>query len=670
LTPLARPLARRLLAPLLLLALPGCFFFPFRAGTPAQPTILAFEIDGTHAVSASELKEHLVTQASERGVPMFFLRREHAFDEDAFANDKRRIIRYYQARGYYRARVETAEVRPEGTGYVKIRIRVSEGDPVRVQSVEVRGLETAPDARARLGRLPIQRGDIFTEAAYDAAKAAIETALKATGYERADVVQEARVDTARTKAYVTYRVTPGERFRYGGIYVAGAVKIPRARIREEAGDVIHPGQTFDATKLPQAQQRVFDLGVFGGVRVAPGPVDEAHRTMPVVVSVREAPFRTIRAGPSIGIQQSRYDVSAVAGWQHRNWLGGLRKLSLDARAGYAWIPNFFNPGRSGTIGLARADFTQPGVFRHLVDFNIRGELEKGIEPAYDFFAERVRFGFPVRLGRILTFTPSVNLELYHLSNPPTDVTTGQNLTLATCPSHDPSLCLLSYLEQRVALDLRDDPINTRRGLYLAISLQEGFSAFGAGTPYLRVLPEARAFLPLPARTVLALRTRVGIVEPSGGAADVPIVAKFVSGGPNAMRGYYNTQLSPVVRSGTSYVAVGGKGLVDGSAELRFPISGPIGGAAFLDFGNVRISAAEALDLRNLQYAVGAGIRYNTLFGPIRVDVAYRLPTAAGGEQPGVQIADIGPGGTVVPDPAGALHHYPFVLVHLSIGEAF
>jgi len=680
LTCLPRPLARRLLAPVLLLALPGCFVFPFRPGTPERPTILDFEIDGTHAISAGELKEHLVTQASERKVPMFFLRTEHAFDEDAFANDRRRILRYYQARGYYRARVESAEVRQEGPGYVKIRIRVSEGDPVRVESVEVQGLETAPAAQARLKRVPIRKGDVFTEAAYDEAKGEIETALKATGYERPEVVQEAQVDPARNEARVVYRVTPGERYRYGGVFVAGAAKIPRNRIREEARDVIVPGQIFDATQLPKAQQRVSDLGVFGGVRVAPGPADEARRTMPVVVSVREAPFRTIRLGPSIGVQQSRHDVSAIAGWQHRNWLGGLRRLSLDARAGYAWIPNVFSPQKSGTIGELKGDFTQPGIARHIVDFNMRAELEKGIEPAYDFFAERVRVGFPIRLGRVFTFIPSVNLELYHLSNQPviTDVTTGQNLTLATCPSRDPNLCLLSYVEQRVALDLRDDPLNTRSGLYLALSVQEGFTAFGVGTAYLRVLPEARAFVPLPLRTVLALRARFGLVEPSGGAVDVPIVAKFTSGGPNSMRGYYNAQLSPVVRSCpesnrncSTFVSVGGKGLVDGSAELRFPISGALGGAAFLDFGNVRLSAAESLDLRDLQYAVGAGIRYNTALGPIRVDVAYRIPTAAGGEQPGVQIAEIVPGaapGTI--EDTGGVHHYPFVSVHLSIGEAF
>lgn len=662
-----RPLA----AALVLLALSACLH---PRGTAQRPAITGFDIEGTHVVSAGELRDRLVTQPSGR----WAWQETQYFEEDAFANDKRRILRYYRARGYYDARIVSADVVPDGEGRVRVRVQVSEGPPARVVSIEMPGIEQAPEARARLRKMPLAVGDVFTEEAYDAARAAILEALTTTGWAKAAVEEHAEVDPATHEVRVRYPVSPGRRYEFGGVFVAGASAIPRARIREEAESVAKPGATYDSSDLGKAQARVFDLGVFGGVRVGAGAPDEERGEVPVVVSVREAPFRTIRLGPGFVIQATRYELDAVAGWTHRNWLGGLRKLNLDLRAGYAWIPTWFSAEKRGPVGLATADFTQPGVGLRNVDLNLRTEIERGREPAYDFWAQRFRIGTPIRFGRTATIIPSLNLELYELTGSVSqaDPATGSVLLLQTCPGHDPSFCLLSYVEQRFTLDLRDDPILTTKGFFFGLSLQEGFSAFGNGTSYLRILPEARMFASLPFRLVLAGRVRVGIAKPLAGG-DVPIVAKFLSGGPNLMRGYYTRSLSPMIyydpcaatgRSCPTYLPVGGNGLVDGSAELRFPISGHLGGAAFLDFGNVTAEPAEALNPANLQYAVGFGLRYMTIFGPIRLDVAGRLPKASG-DQPGVQVLALG---QPLNQNSSILRYHvePIVSVHLSIGEAF
>jgi len=675
---------------LLALCASGCFLWPQPSGKPERPTVLEFDIEGTKAVSASELAAHLATQPS--GRKYLIVPDPQSFDVDAFENDKKRIVRYYEARGYYRARVESADVIPAGPGKVRLRIRVVEGPPVRVTSVEVAGLDAAPEAKQRLGKLPLAKGDVFTEAGFDAGRAALLAALTSTGWAKAEVGQRAQVDPTLDEAHVVYTVTPGQRYRFGPVFVAGAAVVPRSRVREEAEREVKPGATFDATTLPKAQARVFDLGVFGGVRVAPGPADEAKQQIPAVVSVREAPFRTIRAGPGLTFQATRWEADAFAGWSHRNWLGGLRKLNLDARVGYAWLPTIFKRDKAGVVGLVSADFTQPGIATRYVDLNLRADLERGLEQAYDFWAQRLRFGTPFKLGRLVTFVPSVNLELYEITGavsqsvPGTAGQTAQVLTLSTCPGQDPNLCLLSYFEQRLVFDFRDDPINTTRGLYVALVTQEGFSVKGNGAPYLRLLPEVRAFANLSSGFVLAGRARVGLLS----TPEVPIVTLFTSGGPTFMRGYYTKQLSPVLGcppnstcpSSEQNLPIGGAGLIDGNIELRFPIAGELGGATFLDFGDVRVKAADALNLANLQYALGAGIRYKTVFGPLRIDVASRLPIPDG--WPGVEVLYLcpsdakptrdgcGPGTSARSKlfNTGIVHHAPIVSVHLTIGEAF
>jgi translocation and assembly module TamA len=640
-------------------------------GTAERPLVRAFEIQGTHAVSQSDIKEHLGTQASSHF--LFFRQEPHYYDPDALAVDLKRIERYYQSQGYYRARVTGAEVRPSGEGRVNIVVRVEEGEPVRVQDVSVVGLEAAPEVK--IPRLPIRRGQVFTEARFDAGRRTLVTALHSSGYARAEVAQHADIDYARTSARVTYTLEPGERYRFGNIFVAGTVAVPRARVREEAQSLIEPGATFDETLLPRAQTRVFDLGVFGGVRVTQGTPDPEAGSIPVVVAVREAPFHTIRAGPGIGFDAYRWEAHVVAGWQDRNWLGGLRKLSIDGRIGYAWIPTpFTSEGRvEGWVGSVSGDFTQPGVIARPISLNLRLGVERGLEQVYSFWAERFRVGLPTRLSHALTLVPSYNLEVYQLQGnpalPPAGAPTTSQLFLAGCPT---DRCVLSYFEQTVAWDGRDNPIETHSGAYLGLSLQEGFKIAGNGFEYLRLLPEARGFVPLGRRTVLAARLRLGLLMPLGGEIS-PIVARFISGGANSMRGYYTGRFSPMqlFNVGTTdnpvnaYLPVGGNGLLEGSIELRYPLSNAVEAVTFVDIGSVGVVAHDVFDFSQLQAALGFGLRYRTPFGPVRVDLAAHLPKLEGGQW-------VLPHLPVVNSPPGAptVHSEPIFAFHFSLGEAF
>jgi outer membrane translocation and assembly module TamA len=68
---------------------------------------------------------------------------------------------------------------------------------------------------------------------------------------------------------------------------------------------------------------------------------------------------------------------------------------------------------------------------------------------------------------------------------------------------------------------------------------------------------------------------------------------------------------------------------------------------FLDGGDVRNSASE-IDLGNLHWALGTGLRFMTIVGPVRADLGYRLNrTGPLDPQPGSRFA-----------------------FHLSVGEAF
>ncbi len=656
------------------LALPAC---STPRGTAERPAVTRFDIQGTREVSADDIREHLATQPSD-GFWALFWRRTRYLDTDAFETDLKRIVRYYQARGHYTARVEEAEVRPDGEGRVALEVRVEEGPATRVSEIDVEGAEAAPAALARLGELPLHRGAVFTEPAYDATTAAVREALSANGYAEATVTPLARVDPVRAEARITYRIEPGRQYRVGNLFVVGAAQVPRERVREQVELVLEPGQIFDETLLPRAQGRVFDLGVFGGVRLTPGTPDPERGTIPVVIAVREAPFRTIRLGPTfVAEATSAWKAGLLASWTHRNWLGGLRRLHLEARGGWAWLPTPFSPEKQGLFGVASARLAQPAFAARWLDLTAALEIERGLEQAYSFDAVRTQLGLPVRPSRALTLTPSYNLEVYRIRGDVSAVDVGQGGGLAIVRSCGGNPCVLSYLEQRLTLDLRDDPLDTRRGLLVSLSLQEGFRIGDFGFPYLRLLPEVRGFVPLGA-PILALRARVGLVHPLS-EQPTPVVALLASGGPTAMRGYYTSRLAPVTElpNGT-FAPVGGNGLVDGSAELRFPMvsqflgAGDLWGVAFVDAGNVEVAARDVFSLRSLQWAVGLGLRLKTPVGPIRLDAGFRLPRRSGGAWvwPTVPLVQIGPRGELVPAGSGERLETTKWAFHFSLGEAF
>ena len=654
------------LAALLLLAA-GCLT---SRGTGDAPIVSSVRFVGVRALDEDALAERLATHRPEG----LLLLEGYPLDSDALGVDRRRIEAWYRERGYYEARVTDVLVTPEGRGRARITFRVDEGTPIRVRQVTVNGLDGEPEAKARLRRLPIAPGQVFDEQRYDRARGAIAGALRATGWGDAKVEQSALVVPEEGIAEITYTVNPGPRLKFGAVEVTGAVVVPAERVIEKVKLSLRPGDWFDESRLEVAQARVFEMGVFGGVRVMRGPTDAGQGAVPIQVQVQEAPFRSVSVGPGIAFQQNRWEGRVTGNWTHRNFLGDLRRFSMDGRAGWAFLPSPFAPQKEGFVALAGAELLQPRIFGSRVDTSVRLELERSIEEAYSFWSERARVGLPVRIRPRVIFVPTYAVEVYQVEGIAGTQAVRSAPLLASCPGR---LCVLSYVEERFAVDLRDDPIETHKGAYFAVSVQQGFRLGGYGYQYLRFLPEARGFVPLGRRTVLAARARLGGLVPVAEASPPPIVARFMGGGPLSMRGYYVGRLSPLQRQDGEYVPVGGNGMLDGSVELRYDATRALGLALFLDVGDVSkpdssgLAWLAAADPTLLQYAAGVGLRYRTPIGPLRLDVAVRLPSpfAPASEPPGLAVLTDACAANPTPD-YPCVHREPLAAVHLTLGEAF
>lgn len=668
-----------------------------------QPWVRAIRIEGTRAVPEEEIKRRILT--TETGFGPFAERQP--FEPNAWEADLRRIERLYQAKGFYEARVVDHQVSQEGER-VYLSVKVEEGLPVKIARVELSGTEVLSEGDRREVRkaLPLEAGQVFKEEAWNRAKEELQLTLKELAYAEAEVLGEARVDVGRRTAELFLRLDPGQRYRFGEVYVTAAEdsKVSRKQVIDQVRGALKAGSWYSESALAEAQARVFRMGVFGAVKVNRGAPDRASGTIPVVVDIREAPFQTVKAGGGVGADQSRNDVRALAEYTHRNAFGGLRKVTARVKGGVAFLPNAYawatahegEAPKAGPVLSARTEFEQPAfIFRYL-RFQSSLEGERGLEQAYEYTGGRLRVGLLWQPHPDFSILPSYNLEAYLL--------TGQALLGGRSPALSfgcPELCVLSYLDQLFEWDRRNNRIEPERGHYLALSLQEGGGPLRGAFTFVRVLPEARAYRSfVEDRLTLSARVKLGTLIPLGAGAAAegpksPIVSRFFSGG-NAMRGFGNRRLSPLwvvprytgdvgSRDGLvgvglgETVPVGGNGLFETSFEARYKLVGDLSVASFVDTGFVTVQSFEISRPRyvgeNLHIAVGAGARYRTFIGPIRLDLAYRPvgPPLAVLSPTGLPLSYPSQGGCFglfdnrkqhPGSPEGSCS------IHISIGEAF
>jgi translocation and assembly module TamA len=666
--------------------------------TPPGPVIKHMELEGTHQVSQGDIKKRIATSATGWWWP--FATKKY-FDPVTWQSDLRRIERVYETRGFYQAEVVAAEVKVVKGG-VDLKAVISEGKPTVIASLEIKGLEqlTAGEKGRVVDDLGLAGGDVFLEDRWEAAKEQIRQRLRDLGFAQVDLDGRALIDVKTHQASLLIVVRPGTRYRFGDIQVrlGSQSHLAPAWVWEQVRLAIPEGQLYSDDALAEAQRRVFGMGLFVVARVTAGTPDPVGGIMPIVVEAREAPFRTLRTGAGLRIDQIRNEARLILEWSHRNFRGGMRKLTARAEAGWAFIPNTYavlrneiasNP-RNGPIARLGLQFEQPRfVGRPSLREQTTLDLERTLEQSYDAIGGRASTGVVWQPRSSLSVYPTYNVQAYWLNGPAIASVNAAPLTLGCSSRSNDCFILLSYVEQLVTWDRRDSPLEARNGFFASLSLQEGGGPLGGDFTYLRVLPDVRGYMSFgdDDQLTFATRLRVGELLPTGGQSAV--VTRFFAGGGISMRGFSDRRLSPLLLAPapptgeapvTLTLPIGGDGLIEGSFELRYQLTESLVLAAFVDYGQVTQGRIGPDDVPGLLWALGFGLRYRTAIGPIRIDFARRLKR---GRPP--PLLEIGATGTVSSVPytiddscfglggttgAMTMGTDSLCAFHIAIGEAF
>ena len=629
------------------------------------PVVRDLRIEGNQEISSRQIKKKILT-AKTGWWP--FATKQY-FDPVSWEADLRRIVRLYETRGYYQARIAQEAAIPQPKG-VDLEVKVDEGQVTKVGTFEVRGLEALPaaDREAALVKMPLKVGAPFEESDWESAKSGMVPRLHDRGYAKATVEGEALVDVKTHLAAVTIVVHPGVRYHFGAIDVKTAPEshVPAVFVWEQARLAIHEGELYSDEAMEEAERRIFGMGVFGSVNVSVGAADQATAVLPVVVTVREAPFRTLRLGAGLVIDQIHEEARLIGDWTHRNFLGGTRKLTIHAEAGWAFIPNIYAVAsndlsvapRNGPVADLGATFEQPRLGGH-PSFKLQTgiDLARTIQQSYDNLGGRTTAGVVWQPRARVSIFPAYHLEVDYLNGSPINSAATAPLTLGCQTTSGNCTVVLSYLEQVVTWDHRDKVLEPRNGFYTSLSLQEGGGPLQGDFGYFRVLPDLRAYVSFLDDNALTFAARLQVGELWSISGESAVVIRFYGGGANSMRGFSERRLSPLLEAPvpgtappapgapqpTETVPIGGNGMFMGSFEARYSILENVRVATFVDVGQVTSGLFGVSDLPGVLWAVGVGLRYLTPIGPIRLDLARRLPF---GTLPVLYLAD--PDGNVMP----------------------
>jgi outer membrane protein assembly factor BamA len=158
-----------------------------------------------------------------------------------------------------------------------------------------------------------------------------------------------------------------------------------------------------------------------------------------------------------------------------------------------------------------------------------------------------------------------------------------------------------------------------------------------------------------------------------GEKNIPLPERLFSGGATTHRGFPENQAGP--RDPVTGFPVGGKAILINQFEVRFPLLGEnVGAVLFHDAGNVyesldklslRVRQRAVTDFNYMVHAAGAGIRYRTPIGPIRVDLAYSInpPAFIGFKGTREELLE----GRGQRDVRQRINHFQF---HFSLGQSF
>ena len=360
---------------------------------------------------------------------------------------------------------------------------------------------------------------------------------------------------------------------------------------------IKPGDLFDFEKVKKSLQKIYNLGYFEDVtmKLEPGSEEDV-----VVLVIKVIEKNTGKFGIGAGYN-SEEGLMGFASIEEMNLFGGGQKvgakLELGGRTTYK--VSFLEPWLANTPTSLGFD---------VYDTTTNQEDKEGEEVIAEY--DEIKLGGRLIFGRKISDSINLGLELktervnYDLISGALPEDTNEGLTNSLMPT-------FTY-------DTRDNVFDPTSGWYSSLSIEKAGGFLRGDYNFTKYNLTLRTYLSTDffkdifniggfkkitdnlSKGVLAFRAMGGMAD-----TDLPSFAEYQVGGMNTIRGYDSGEFS------------GDKSLVF-NAEYRFPLAENFQAVLFVDWGQTW-DIEESIDIADLKFGRGVGVRFDTPIGPIRLD---------------------------------------------------
>jgi outer membrane protein insertion porin family len=534
-------------------------------------------------------------------------------------------------------------------GDLSVDFVIQEGPQTRVASLEIDGNEKLSQDEV-LGVVGSSKGQPYSEFNVSTDRDNILATYYDQGFSEARFTADVeKMPPAGPNAGPTvrlrYHVTEGRQVLVARVLLGGYEHTRPGVISRQVG--IRTGEPLSEGTVVETQRKLYNLGIFSRVSIAPQNPDGEDEKKTIVVMVDEAKRYTIAYG--LGFEAQRLGSSTSATSQSLSFAPrGTLELTKANLTGRADSLSF--KARASTIqGRALLSYIAPDYFGSP---NLSLQLSAYYELSRDVqtFDSRRAEG---SVGLAQKLSPSSSILYRYVYRHV--VASNIKIAVEEIPLFSQNTDV-SEFDVNWVRDRRNSVSDPSRGDFENVDVSMAMKGIGSSANFIRVYLQNTTYHPIGRRLVFARSTRFGIQTPFGNSVstDIPLPERFFAGGGTSLRGFGLNQAGP--RDPFTGFPIGGQAELIFNQDLRFPMHLPLigdrlGGALFYDAGNVfasirRITLQTAPppptfnagtpnvcltnctnEMRYFSHTVGFEFRYGTPIGPVALDLGYQLNPA-------------------------------------------
>jgi outer membrane protein assembly complex protein YaeT len=567
-------------------------YFLLEAAGMAQGRVKGVHFEGNDILEDDELLDQMNTQPKKSLEKILFWKKRPDFIMSAFEADIDRLRSYYQRNGFLDPEISFSIDSLRSGKLVDLTITIAENEFVRNGRIRIDltgDMAAAPIMDSVRSVIPLKTGERFTDENVFLTENMITDAFSDNGYPFISADYNINVNRDSLIADVFFNASTGNKSFFGDVTITGDSLIPERFIKKYQR--FSTGEMYSQQKVDSTQQDLYGTNLYQYVVLTSKKDSVEENRIPVEIVVKELPRWKLETGIGYGSEDR---IRLAAELTRRNFLGGARKLILDVKTSY-FLPFSFD------IRFVQPDFLLP-------------KLDLIINP---FYLRERRPGYRIDRGG-----GGVNLVY--------KITRKLDANLSYAFEHDRIIEILdtrldpSELKHNKSVFSLGSRYNSTNDLfYPSTGYKIEVTTSLAGLGYRNAVHYYKAeatfikYFSLAEDLVLATKIKTGVIETTRREQRTPVEERFLLGGASSLRGWPRFGISPLTENG---VALGGNTMLEGSAELRFPVYEIVHGAVFADAGNAWRNSYQ-YDLESIHYNAGIGLRIRTPIGPLRLDFA-------------------------------------------------